>query len=235
MLNKIILVIVAAAFLQASALSQKYVVRAEIGRGAYNMNDLKSLLNSNDPYLGVDLKTVSFPAYWSYGFSVLSYLDSGFGLGVTSELYSSGGNNYYADYSGTYKFELLTQSMNFGVISSYKIKIADHHSILLEISQGIKFSNLSESESLFIHSEIFSYCNRYFSNSYWLKPVIRYEYSLTRSISAGAYFGGEFNPRSDLHLKYVGDVLLTDPQQNEVSINWTGIRFGLHFSVNIQQ
>jgi hypothetical protein len=233
MLNKIILVLVVAVFFEAPALSQKAVLRAEVGRGSFNMNDLKFFQNSYDPYLGVDLNTVSFPAYWGYGFSVLSYLKSGFGLGVTSELFSTGGSNYYSDYSGTYNFELLTRAMNFGIISSLKIKVADHHTIIPEVSQGIKFSILNAHESLFIYSEIFSYDYEFYSSSYWLKPVIRYEYSFTRVIAAGAYFGGEFNPRSNLHLKYVDEVYLTDEDKNKISINWSGIRFGLHFSINL--
>jgi len=234
MANKTILIIILALFTSPVVHPQKLVLSPEINYGTFNMNDLKVLLDSHVSSNGIDIRNISsFPPYWGYGLSFLCNLESGFGLGIISEFYSTGGRDYYEDYSGSYKYDLLVKCFNFGVKASYNILPLSSHAVILEVSQGLKLSSLYEHESLLVTPDSFDEHFNWQSSSYWLKPVIRYEYSFTKSISAGIYFGGEFNLPSYLHMKENKDIYLTDEKHHKISINWSGIRCGLNCSFRL--
>jgi len=234
MLNKIMLLFVAFVISGTSVSSQQYFFRVEAGLGSFNMNDLKEFQRSYIPDLGVDIKAISsFPPYWGYGMSVVTVLKSRLGLGLTTELFSTGGRNYYGDYSGEYSFDLLTHAINFGVVTALKSTITSRQTLYIEVSQGVKISSLTLRERLFIVEEIFDESYRFFSTSWWIKPVLRYDFTFTKVISAGAYFGAEINPKSKLHLKENREAFLVDDDMQKVTINWSGVRCGIALSLNL--
>lgn len=234
MVNRIIIISTLLVIFSSSVESQKLDFRPEVSFGTFNMDDLKGLQNAYTSHSVVNIKSISsFPAYWGYGMSLIAPLRSGFSVGISSEFYSTGARNFYGDYSGYYSFDLLARSFNEGVLGSYKIRLDSSHAIILELSQGIKFSYLREQEKLSLNHNLTNDYNNFRSLSYWFKPVIRYEYTISGSFKAGVYFGAEFNPQSYLYLKGRNDIYLTGENQHKISINWSGLRFGIHCTFDL--
>jgi hypothetical protein len=71
------------------------------------------------------------------------------------------------------------------------------------------------------------------SSSYWIKPLYRVEYKLFDFLSAGAFLGAEINLKSKLHLEGDRSAILKNKEGENVTINWSGVRFGLYLSGNI--
>jgi hypothetical protein len=212
-------------------MSQTAVIRGECGAGTFYMKDLKAFQTSMIPDLGVNVESISkFPPYYGYGLSLVYFINSKIGLGITGDFFSTGGRNYYKDYSGLYSFDLLTHAFNFGTVFSLSHVVGKHLNTYIEIQQGLKISKLKMSEKLTITDPIISESYDLQSTSWWIKPGYRIEFKLFKGISAGAFLGAEFNPGSILHLENIHDAVLTNKNGGRVKINWSGLRFGFYFA-----
>lgn len=236
MQNRFISVIVCFLISGTVAFSQNLVFTAESGIGTYSMHDLKNFQVAAVPDLGVKVESLSkFPPYFGYGVSIVNYFNSGIGLGITSNYFSTGGTNYYEDYSGSYKFNLLTHAYNIGTVFSIRNLRGNHLNTYFEIGQGLKFSRLSLSEELVVIDPVLSVSYNFLSTSWWIKPVYRVDYMFLDCLSAGAFLGAEINPKSKLHLKGNHEAILLTNEGEKITINWSGIRFGLYLSVIISK
>lgn len=234
MVNKFISIISCFLISGTITLSQNLVIRAEYGVGTFLMQDLKDFQESIIPDLGVKVERLSkFPPYFGFGISFVLYINSGIGVGITSDYFSTGGTNYYEDYSGSYKLNLLTNAYNIGTVFSVRNITRKHLNTNFEIQQGIKLSKLSLSEKLIIkdiEDPISSNSYNFESTSWWIKPVYRVEYKLFDFLSAGAFLGAEINLKSKLHLNSNHDAILLNKTGENVTINWSGFRLGLYLS-----
>jgi hypothetical protein len=214
-----------------AALSQSLEIRTESAIGTFMMNDLKNFQEISIPDLGVNVESLSkFPPYFGYGISIVHNLKSGIGFGITSDYFSTGGTNYYEDYSGSYKLKILTHAYNIGTVFTIKNLKRNHLNSFFEIQQGLKFSGLSMSEELIVNNPILSSSFNLVSTSWWIKPAFRVEYKFFDFLSAGAFLGVEINPKSNLHVKGNKDAILRNFEGEKVTINWSGLRAGLHLS-----
>jgi hypothetical protein len=231
MLNRCISVIACLLISGTVALSQNLVMTTESGIGTFSMKDLKDFQVSILPDLGVKVESLSkFPPYFGYGISFVHYFNSGIGLGIASDYFSTGGTNYYEDYSGSYKLNLLTHAINIGTVFSIKNLRGKHLNTYFEIGQGLKFSRLSLSEKIVVIDPVSSVSRNFMSTSWWIKPVYKVEYKFFGFLSAGAFLGAELNLKSKLHLKGNDEAILLNKKGENVTINWSGIRFGLYLS-----
>ena len=212
------------------------VIRVGSGIGTFMMQDLRDFQVSLIPDIGVKIESLSkFPPWIGYDISFVRYNNSGLGFGITSDYFSTGGTNYYEDYSGSYKFNLIAQSYNLGMVFSIRNITGSHLKGYFEIQSGMKYSGLSISEKLVINNisnPLTSQSDKLESFSWWIKPVYRVEYKLFDFLSAGAFLGAEINPNSKLHLKGRPKANLMNGQGQYVNISWTGFRFGLFLSFN---
>jgi hypothetical protein len=232
MANKILLIIVTSVIFWQELSAQHFVFRPEFLCGTFDMRELKVLQKSILTSQGVEPKTLSsFPPYFGYGLSMMYAMRSGLRLGLTSDFISTGARNYYADYSGSYKYDLLVRSYNIGLIASKGISLSKKQTLYLEMEGGIKSSYLDNAEKLVVNQMGFDNKNSYKGYSYWIKPLIIYDISILRNISLGAFAGAEFNPKS-YPLDQYGDPLV-DRYKHKISINWTGLRIGLNCSFHI--
>ncbi len=234
MLNKLIFIIPVFLIFGSAAMSQNAVIRGEFGAGTFYMKDLKAFQTSAIPDLGVNVESISkFPPYFGYGVSLVYFINSKIGLGITGDFFSTGGRNYYKDYSGSYSFDLLAHAYNFGTIFSLKHIAGKHLNTYIEIQEGVKISKLTMSEKIIITDPVMSESYDLKSTSFWIKPGYRIEFKLFKGFSAGAFLGAEFNPGSILHLEDNHDAILRDKNGARVKINWSGLRFAFYFSGNL--
>jgi hypothetical protein len=234
MSNKLIFIIPAFLIFGSVAMSQNGVIRGECGVGTFYMKDLKAFQTSMIPDLGVNIESISkFPPYFGYGLSLVYFINPKMGLGITGDFFSTGGRNYYKDYSGSYSFDLLTHAYNIGTVLSFTHITSSHLTTFIEIQQGVKISKLTMSEKIIITDPVMSESYDLKSTSWWIKPGYRIEFKLFKGFSAGAFLGAEFNPGSILHLESNRDATLRNKDGKLVHINWSGLRFALHFSGNL--
>jgi hypothetical protein len=218
----------------SAANSQKTFFRADCGLGTFSMKDLKSFQTSALPDIGVNVESISkFPPYFGYGITILYHFNSRIGYGFTADYYSTGGRNYYKDYSGSYSFDLLTHAWNIGAVSSFKHIESGSFTSFFEIRQGLKISRLKLKEELVITDPVMSQSYDLGSTSYWINPLYRVEYKLNHLFSLGAFVGVEYNPSSILRLTSNHDATLRNKAGDQVRIDWTGVRFGLSVSGNL--
>lgn len=217
-----------------AALSQENYVRVETQFGTFSMTDLKEFQEGALPDLGVNIeKLSSFPPYIGYGISILSYLNPGLGIGLTSEFFSTGGRNYYEDYSGSYKFDLLTHCYNIGTLLTTINSLSENQCLNFEISQGLKISSLTIREAIFVSQPLTDEKIKLRSLGWWVKAGLRYEYTFFDYFTAGAFIGGEYNIGSKLESSENPNTYIVKENGDFVKINWTGFRAALSVSVDL--
>lgn len=234
MSNKLTRVLFLLLSIHIAGLSQENYLNLETQFGTFSMTDLKNFQEGVLPDIGVNVESVSsFPPYVGYGVSFLSYVNSDFGIGLTTEFFSTGGRNYYEDYSGYYKFDMLTHCFNIGSLFSFRNQLGSDQYLNFELHQGLKISSLTLRETIFVTEPLTDQKMGFKSLSWWIKGGFRYEYTFFDYFKAGAFAGGEFNIGSRLESKDShGNYLLRE--YNEFArINWTGFRAALSLSVDL--
>jgi hypothetical protein len=217
-----------------SAISQSLSFKTDIGVGTFYMVDLKDVLSTSKPDLGVEIKTVSnFPPYFGYCLSMICYTGKGFGAGPVLDFYSTGGRNYYEDYSGSYSLECIAKALDVGLVFDFLSYSNNRNKVYVEVQTGMKFSTLDVNEKLMVTKILSDETSQFVNISYWLKPGFRYEFSVFKFLSAGAFLGGELNPKGILHLKDNKETHIINSSGNNVTISWTGIRASLSLSFNL--
>lgn len=214
--------------------AQQEYLRVDVQVASFSMSDLKDILKSSVPDLNVDVRTVStFPPYAGYGLTYLSVGSHGYGFGFTAEFFSSGGRNYYEDYSGYYKADMLVHCINLGTLFSIKNQLREKQSMNFEVFQGLKMSSLVFEELLYVSEPLYEQETRFKSFSWWIKAVIRYEYKFHEHFTAGALIGAEYNIPGKLELNDQPNMFLIRDNGDFAKINWSGIRAGLSFSMDL--
>jgi hypothetical protein len=222
--KKLIFVLLLLSGLQ-TVFGQKIEFRPQMGIGTYSMSDLKGILKQSVSSSPLGLKTTeNFPAYAFYSLDIINFLSPKFGLGVTSGFYSTGGRNHISDFSGSYREDILVNSVNVGLLASLKGTLASSFFYGVELSSGIKFSNMTlESElNITAHNEKSFYAFR--STGWWIEPNGRFGRTFFNHFTCSLFGGYEFNLKSTLKLR--------DNSQNSstAKIDWSGIRTGISFS-----
>lgn len=202
--------------------------RPEIGMGTYSMSDLKGLLEQSVSTSAFGLKTTDdFPAYVFYGLDLVQYLTPRFGLGISSGFYSTGGRNDYADYSGSYREEILVQALNLGLLLSLRDTLGYGFFYNIELAGGIKFSDISMEDQLLVSDYKQGSAYDLESKGVWVEPQIRAGRTFFRNFSFAAFAGYEFNLESKMFLKQ------NDKMSLKPKIDWSGIRVGVCVSYSI--
>ena len=199
--------------------------RPQIGVGTYSMTDLKGMMNKSITNSVFGLKnTENFPAYVFYGLDVIHSIIPGFGLGFTSGFYSTGARNDYADYSGSYREDILVKSLNLGLLASSNDTLGAGFFFKIEVASGIKLSYISMEDHLQIadYQEDHSYDLR--SKGFWIQPTLRIGRTFFGNLSCAAFAGYEFNLKSKMVLKENHDASAS------AKIDWSGMRTGVSIS-----
>lgn len=212
--------------------SQQMEVRYETGFGTYAMSDLKDFQKMIIPNYGFEVKSLDkFPPYWYYGLNVLFGISEKFNLGVVSRYYSTGARNHYADYSGSYKDDMLAKAVNLGVNICRKNELAKNLYISAELATGIKFSKLSLEEEIVLLEEEVSSGYDFFAISFWAEPQIRIQKNLFNLLSFSVYSGYEINTQNKLRYKDENDQYLLLNNSEYAKIDWSGLRAGIALSI----
>lgn len=207
-----------------TARGQGLEFRAESGIGTYSMSALKTLLDQSIKYSPLKLKTTEdFPAYVFYGLDVIQYVSPEVGVGISSGFYSTGARNHLADYSGSFRKDILVNSVNLGLLTSYKKPLGNQLFAQMEISSGIKFSNILIEDELRLYETIQDTSLDCRSEGWWIKPQIRVGRTF-QNFTIAAFGGYEYNLKSKIKLRDNPDFTLNP------KIDWSGLRAGISIS-----
>jgi hypothetical protein len=228
----IFLIMISLSFLEMSA--QNFSIGFQSGMGFFRMEQIKNLnseLLSSLPFKA-DL-TSNTPPYLYFqpyiGFNPIQKIEAGFFI----TLHSTGSRISLQDYSGQYLFDIFLKCYNPGLYLDVKIVEQNCFSVCLYSEAGLVLSKMEISESLKIGIEEETEFQKFKSGDYFIKPGIKLKYSLKRcSFSCNlAYFGELFKQK--LYSIEDKNTFLYDKEGNPVSANWSGIRMGLSWSINI--
>lgn len=221
-INKILLafsLVLCSAFLYG----QKIEFRPGLGLGTYAMSDLRTLLEQSAEGSSVGLETTEeFPPYYSFNFDVIHYVSPKIGIGITSGVYSTGGRNSIADYSGFYNEDIVAKALNLGLIGVFKDSLKDDLFYGIELCSGIKLSDLTLESKVKLNDIDYADETKmdFTGKGWWIEPRVRFGRNLYKSFTWSIYGGYEFHFKNKMTMKE------NSQSQMYGKIDWSGFRFG---------
>lgn len=215
--------------------SAQFNLRLHMGYGSYSNSDLKNYqttLAKSFPVGGQVLE--SFPAYWFYGVEAKwNRANSAIGLSLSQG--STGGQVYYADYSGKFQEQQMIKFTAVRMVTA-KRYVFNNGATYLQIDPGfgLAFSSLAVNQSVTASdgTETFE-----FKQSYSFKAVNTFfEPTLTLTQNLGAFnisvFAGyHFELFPSIYRQANGQPLTSNG--SEVTMNLSGIRIGGSLGFNL--
>lgn len=223
------LIILCFAALQSSA---QFNLELHMGYGSYLNNDLKK----NQASLANDIAGAevleSFPSFWYYGVNAKWNLPKAqIGLSLTQG--STGGQVYYADYSGTFKEQQLLKYTSARMITASKILFNKGNTLIqIDPGLGLVFATLEVNRSANATDGIETFN---FSQSHRFKAVNPFsEPTLSLSQKVGVvginiFIGYHFDLATSIFRESNGQPLTYNG--NETTMDLSGVRIGGSFGV----
>lgn len=206
---------------------QNIEFRPGLGLGTYAMSDLRTLLEQSAEGSSVGLETTEeFPPYYSFHFDIIHYVSPKVGIGITSGVYSTGGRNSIADYSGFYNEDIVAKALNLGLIGVFKDSLKDDLFYGIELCSGIKLSDLTLGSKVKLNDIDYADETKmdFTGKGWWVEPRFRFGRNLNKSFTWSIYGGYEFHFKNKMSLKESGQ------SQMFGNIDWSGFRFGVCIS-----
>lgn len=229
----IIVFVIFETFICFNSFCQDLTVGFEMGKGAYNMSDLKKINDLVLENLPFEAKiTENYPNYWFLKPTVLlNSADKRFALGVTCSFQSTGSRISSHDYSGEYLFDSKVSSFSPGLIGELNIPLSKQRlSIVNEL--GFMFSKYSNSEYILVGDESLTTIYSYKSTNLYYQPSLRFSTPIS-ICHLGIYLGYLFDLKK-------GDLLGEDssPQiyvsnGKIATVAWEGFRVGVSVSIDL--
>jgi len=211
--------------LQASA---QFNLEFHSGYGSYSNDDLKkyqaSLMNG---YLSDAEILESFPAFWYYGVDAKWNLPHS-QVGLSLSQGSTGGQVYYADYSGTFKEQQLLNYTALRILTSAKFAFNNGNTFVqFDPRFGLVFADLQITRSITATDGTESIATNQSSNFDAVNPFIEPTLSISQKVGAvgiNFFIGYHTALGSDIFRESNGQPLVSNGV--EVPMNLSGVRAG---------
>lgn len=186
-----------------------------IGYGSYQLNDIKDIQHSMLNNFG--MKDVDcFPNNVTH--TVAMGFETGcHHFGSNFSYLTTGGRLHRADYSGSYKIDMIVNGYRLGAFYRYYIKTKySPLYIYLQASPGVLFSNLKIDEEVNIYSESQQQTTELKGVGIYFEPTVgaRYRYRDWISFSLGGGYEVDF-----------GGKLKLSGEETQINAQWNGFRF----------
>jgi hypothetical protein len=211
-------------------------------KGTYNyfaMDDLKGIQHE----LLSDLTTMGIPAKITdayspfYGMQVGVMIPLGSAveptvfLGGLVDYSSTGGRIHYKDYSGEVKNDQIVVAYSYGAILTNRIFLSPIIELDLSISARLVSSYFKMISHWQVGDQIQDLTLNFSASSYGFEPCIMPCLRLS-TISLGLSISYFLYAPKELEYEGHTDVNLFNKAGNKVTIDWTGLKFGLMFCYN---
>lgn len=212
--------------LSNSITAQKTCVGFDTGYGTYAMTSIKQAIkNTMNTNVLQPHRLSDFPGYLFFR-PYLKVEYEYWNLGIAYSLMSTGSRYSIHDYSGEYRFDAQVTGNAAGVFIEAPVYSDQRFKLLIAIEGGIISNKLKLDESIEI-MDIYNQQNEYNFQSIniFLKPYLKAEYEITKSINANFSLGLHKDVIAGrMHLE--GDV----SNVSDIVANWNGLRAGLGIS-----
>lgn len=215
--------------------SAQFNLQLYMGYGSYSNSDLKNYqatIANSFPVGGKVLE--SFPAYWFYG-AEAKWILANSAVGLSLAQGSTGGQVYYADYSGTFKEQQMVKYTAVRMLTATRYAFNNGTtSLQVDPGFGLAFATLSVNRSITASDGTQSF---EFKQSSTFKAVNPFcEPTLTLSQKLGAFgiyvFAGyHFDLVSNIYREANGRPLASNG--SEVTMNLSGMRIGGSIGFNL--
>jgi len=214
--------------------AQSLSFRLGVNYTQFNMSELKDVQKEITSSIAsfLPLKDLeSFPAYYAYElqliFEELIFVDVGFSIGYMS----TGARSYYADYSGKYSIDYLTDATSFAV-NIEKMVFDSDIDLLLGAKWMFITTDFTVDEILSVEEESDRNTIETTSSSFGLTLNGSVQYQIS-SFLIRANLGYLIDFKDDLHKVGDPDDFLLTSNGDKVSADWSGLFVGLTFGYKI--
>jgi hypothetical protein len=208
--------------------SAQFNLEFHSGYGSYSNSDLKkyqaSVVNG---YLFGGRVLESFPSFWYYGMDAKWNLpNSQVGLSLSEG--STGGQVYYADYSGTFKEQQLMKYRAVRILTAAKFAFnKGNTSIQVDPRFGLAFATLQITRSITATDGSQSFGTKQSSSFKAVNPFWEPTFSLSQKlgpVGINIFVGYHFDLASNIYRESNGGPLTSNG--TEVPMNLSGVRVG---------
>jgi hypothetical protein len=208
------LIIILLLYFPIQAYSQGWSVEYSLGYGSYQLDNIRSLQQSLLQNYKLKV-TDGFPNYITHSVS-LGYDTGRHHFGSVFSYLTTGGRVHRADYSGSYRIDMIMNGYRLGVFYRNYIPTGFAPlSIYLQASPGVLFSNLKINEQVNIYSESAQEDTKLKGVGIYLEPTIGAKYRFTNWLQFSLGGGYEFD--------FLGKMKLSG-QETPIESNWSGVR-----------
>jgi hypothetical protein len=211
--------------------SETMTIRVNSNYSIYKMLDLKALQSKLTSEMNEDdipIKDIEkFPSYFSHEFQFLVNYTPERSLGFFYKINSTGARSHYQDYSGEYKIDYQIEANSFGVIyeahtETERLQYPLGIKLLLIntdflIKSSFTIENTGESE----YTEL-----RTVAKSFGVEPYTGIQYNI-KGFNIRANVSYLITQAVKLHYHKDKDLILVDPDGDQVKVFWGGLNFGL--------
>ncbi len=207
--------------------SQGWSLEYSAGYGSYKLKDIRSIqrLMLNSTFHDYGLKEIAyFPNYITH--SVAIGFDTGHHhFGSSFSYLTTGGRLHRADYSGSFKVDMIMNGYRLGAFYRYYFDLGySPLMIYLQLGSGVIFSELKMTEQVHVYSVSEEESIRLNGIGGYIEPSFGAKYRFTDWLYFSLGGGYEFDFQSVLKYK---------EQKTLVKANWDGLRInaGLIFII----
>lgn len=208
--------------------SAQFNLEFHSGYGSYSNSDLKkyqaSLVNG---YLVGGQVLESFPAFWYYGMDAKWNLPNS-QVGLSLSQGSTGGQVYYADYSGTFREQQLLKYKAMSILTASKFAFNEGNTFIqVDPRFGLVFATLEVTRSITATDGTQSFGTKQSSSFKAVNPFCEPTLSLSQKLGAvgiNIFVGYHFDLFSNIYRESNGRPL--NSNGTEVPMNLSGMRVG---------
>ncbi len=213
--------------------SQGVNISLETGIGTYSMADLKSFMTASTSENPLEPVMVSyFPPYFYFSPS-LSFGIKNHNIGTRYTLMSTGARSSIKDYSGEYRFDGTVVGNALSFFDEVYVYRTPMFGLLVKLDVGGVYSKLKLHEFFqFNDIEQLDQSAEFYSVSLYTLPGVKFTYNFYDNLSLYASAGYHIDIlKSPLFLEDSKiNIFLMDGKNQEVKVNWDGVRIGLGIS-----
>ena len=214
----------------AFQVSAQFNLEFHTGYGSYSSSDLKTYQTSfANGYLVGGKVLESFPAFWYYGVDAKWNL-SNTQVGLSLSQGSTGGQYYYADYSGTFKEQQLLKYKAMRILTAARFPFNNGKtSVLVDPRFGLAFATLQVNRTINATDGSQSFMTQESARYKAVNPFCEPTLSLSQRfgpVGVNIFVGYHLDLSSDVYRKSSVYPLTLQNGRNDVALNLSGLRVG---------
>ena len=196
------------------AYTQGLAIDYSLGYGTYQLDDIVNLQHSMINYYGLK-ETDCFPNYITHSVS-LGYVTGRSHFGSTFSYFTTGGRLIRADYSGSYKIDMIMNGYRLGSFYRYYINTKyPHLYTYMQLSSGVMFSTLKMEEKVNVYTVSAQETTKFNGIGIYLEPTIGATYRFTDRL--------HFSLGGGYEADFLGTLKLSG-QESQLKAHWNGFR-----------